>query len=156
VGLYKFAVGRWASISETVGLRQRFWYDVIVLSGCAAVVVLAMLLDFDGEGLELFGLRWPMYCSLYRGFGVRCALCGLTRSFCALVDGDLISSVRYHRLGPVVFMYVCLQGIYRVYLLAVRPRRPSRKLVKVGVVLSVVLVVGLFVNWVIYLGGLFI
>ncbi|MHC4283885.1 MAG: DUF2752 domain-containing protein [Planctomycetota bacterium] len=49
--------------------------------------------------LYLFGYKWPHRCPLYEIVGIKCALCGLTRSFCSLAHGNLLASIRFHTLG---------------------------------------------------------
>lgn len=126
----------------------------IVLILCVAVVLVGVLLDMHDGELYIFGLKWPCKCSLYSRFGIKCGLCGMTRSFCAIGDGNLRQAFSFHPLGPAVFAYICLQIIYRIYALAISPKRPNRKLMKSGIALGVLLVVAIFVNWFVYLGGL--
>jgi len=51
---------------------------------------------------------------------------------------------------------MCLQIAYRIYALAISPRRPNRKMMKCGLALGVLLLVAIFLNWFVYLGGLII
>jgi len=95
-----------------------------------------------------------MRCLLYHTFGVKCALCGLTRSFCSLTHGDFLASVRFHPLGPAIFAFICLQVPYRIYGLLVYPRKIKAGIMKFGLVAGVLLIMAIFVNWLIYLGGL--
>lgn len=128
----------------------------IVLILCVVAVLGAVLLEpGDGE-LYLFGVKWPCRCSLYSRFGVKCGLCGLTRSFCAIGAANLPEAVSFHPLGPPIFAYMCLQIAYRIYALAISPRRPNRKMMKCGLALGVLLLVAIFLNWFVYLGGLII
>ncbi len=126
----------------------------IVLILCLGAVVGGVLLEMDGGELYLFGLKWPCRCSLYSGYGIKCGLCGLTRSFCAIGEGDLRKAAGFHRLGPAIFGYMVMQIAYRIYALAIAPRRPNRKMMKFGIVSGVLIIVAIFVNWFVYLGGL--
>ena len=127
---------------------------VTVLLFCGAILAGAALLTPGEEGLSLMGYRWPFYCWLHETLGIRCAFCGMSRSFCALAHGGLGAGLRFHRLGPAVFALFCLQIPYRLYALAVRPRRVPAKLTRLHVGLVALIGAGLFVNWIIYLGGL--
>lgn len=126
----------------------------VVLTVCLAAVLGGVLLESSDGDLYICGLKWPCRCSFHSRFGVNCGLCGLTRSFCAMGAGRIGKSASFHPLGPAIFGYMCLQIVYRIYALAIAPRRPNRKIMKSGVVLSVLLLVAVFVNWFVYLGGL--
>jgi len=120
---------------------------------CVLAVTVSLLLRQDGDGLRVFGIRWPVRCALYETFGVKCALCGLTRSFCAMAVGELSSAARFHLFGPAIFVFVCLQIPYRIHTLW-KTRKVNRLLRRVGLYLAVGLLGGLLINWLVYLGGL--
>jgi hypothetical protein len=128
-------------------------YHVIVLVLCVLAVIVSLLLQHEGDELRLFGIRWPVSCALYEHFGIRCALCGLTRSCCAMGAGELSAAARFHPLGPGIFVFVCLQIPYRIHALwatRVEKRRPN----VAGVLLAIGLAGALLINWFVYLGGL--
>ena len=126
----------------------------IILLLCAVVLIGALLFHINETELYLFGLNWPLRCFLYQTLGIKCALCGLTRSLCALAHGDFHQSLDFHPLGPAIFAFICLQISYRVYALTFRTKRMSTKLIKANVIITVILLIAIFVNWLIYLGGL--
>lgn len=47
-------------------------------------------------------------CLLRMLFRIPCPGCGMTRSLEALWRGDLLASIRYHPLGPPLFLLCCL------------------------------------------------
>lgn len=126
----------------------------IVLILCLTAVLGGLLLQYADDGLYLFGWKWPSTCALHSRFGIKCALCGLTRSFSMMAHGHLARAFAVHALGPAIFAFCCLQIPYRAYALAIAPRRPNQKFVKYGLALGVLLIVAIFVNWFVYLGGL--
>ena len=67
-------------------------------------VALASLLIWTPETLV------PVKCTFRDLTGLSCLTCGLTRSLHALARGDLLASVRYHLLGPVLFAAAILIG----------------------------------------------
>jgi len=95
-----------------------------------------------------------MHCFLYYNFGIKCALCGLTRSFCSLAHGNLHESLTYHILGPAIFIFVCLQIPYRIYALVVYPKAVGRKPARLSMIVTAALAAALLINWLIYIGGL--
>jgi len=125
-----------------------------VLLFCGAVLACAAVLTPGEEGLSLLGYRWPFHCWLHETLGIKCALCGMSRSFCALGHGDIAAGLRFHRLGALVFALFCLQIPYRLYALAIRPRKVHAKLVRFHIALVVLVSAAVLVNWVVYLGGL--
>ena len=129
-------------------------HHTIILLLCIAVLVSSLLLKCDETGLYLFGLKVPMRCFLFHTFGIKCALCGLTRSFCSLALGDFLTSLRLHFLGPPIFAFICLQIPYRIWSLIVSPKKMSKKLMKTNLSLAATLLMAILVNWLVYLGGL--
>jgi hypothetical protein len=128
-------------------------YHVIVLVVCLLVLLASFLLHSSDDGLFLFGIKWPISCALYQNFGIECALCGLTRSFCSIAAGNFARAMRFHIFGPAVFLFVCAQTAYRVYVLR-KPGRENRKLKTAGVYLTLALAGLLLINWFVYLGEL--
>jgi hypothetical protein len=126
----------------------------IILFACIAILVGSLLFYIKGTELYFFGYKWPMRCFLYQTFGIKCALCGLTRSFCSLAHGDFPASIKFHYLGPAIFAFICLQVLYRIYLLTIKLGGANRILTRLNACLAVTLAIAIFVNWFIYLGGL--
>jgi hypothetical protein len=90
----------------------------------------------------------PELCLVKRLFHVRCAGCGLMRSFASLWDGNVAESFRMHTMGPLLFAALALAPLVDLVALALRrgpvvPRllglRPFQALVAVGVVAALVL-----------------
>lgn len=129
-------------------------YHLVVLLLCAAILVFSLLLHVREGELYLFGFKWPHHCPLYEIVGIKCALCGLTRSFCSLAHGNLLAGLRFHNLGPLIFAFACFQIPYRIYWIIIHPKRMGKKLIKINLSLAVTISILIFVNWLIYLGGL--
>lgn len=127
-------------------------FHFIVLASCVLVVAVSFLLQYDGQSLQLFGGRWPFSCGLYQTFGIKCALCGLTRSFCKMAGGEVIAAIHFHAMGPAVFIFVCFQIPYRIYVLR-SGHSKNGKLRQAGVYSVFGLAAALLINWFIYLGG---
>ena len=94
-----------------------------------------------------------MYCMLRHAFGVKCALCGITHSLCATARGELASAFGYHRLGPVLFGFIIFEIVYRMWAIVVSPKRVGWIIRKLHTGLIVLIIVAIFANWVLYLGG---
>jgi hypothetical protein len=141
-------------VNPTASNNQQVVFHIVILFVCASVLIGSFLLQLSEGQLYLFGFKWPHRCLLYEFFGIKCALCGLTRSFCSLADGNWRQSLNYHLLGPLIFVFTCFQIPYRIYGVIIHPRPMSRKLKKIN--LSLILVISIFivVNWFIYIGGL--
>ncbi len=133
--------------------RHKVHHTVILLV-CISIVIGSMLLGLNENELYLFGFKLPLHCFLYDTFGIKCALCGLTRSFCSLAHGDFFASLRFHLLGPVIFTFIYMQIPYRIWAPAARSGKPNKKIMKIGLGTSVLIIVALLVNWLVYLGGL--
>lgn len=145
------SIGRVSHLERLYEPEKAFHWILLIL--CMLAVTVSLLLRYDGDGMSVLGIRWPISCALYETFGVKCALCGLTRSFCAMGAGKLSAAVHFHPFGPAVFAFVCLQIPYRIHALWTT-REVNEMLRRVGLYLAVGLMGGLLIHWLVYLGGL--
>ncbi len=129
-------------------------HHAIILIVCACVVAAAFTLDGDEIGVYFFGFELPMRCPLHQTIGMKCSLCGLTRSICLFAHGEFSQSFKLHPIGPAVFAFIVWQIPYRMWAIFIHPRQVNRKLVTVNAVVFAILLAAIFINWVIYLGGL--
>lgn len=73
----------------------------------------------SGEGhLTIGSLPIPDTCTFKNLTGLPCPGCGLTRSIVAASHGDVMQSFHLHRLGLLTLLYVLLQFIYRIGVIA--------------------------------------
>jgi len=128
-------------------------YHLIVLLACAGVLAASFILRPTAEGLSLFGYPWPLHCWLHETTGIRCALCGISRSFCSLAHGDIAAGLAFHRLGLVTFAFFCLQIPYRLYAWAIQPGRIDRRIANAHFGLAALLCAAMAGNWFVYLEG---
>lgn len=143
-------------MNQSTSNKHQVLYHIAILLLCAAILIFSLLLE-TGEGkLYLFGFKWPHRCPLYETVGIRCALCGLTRSFSSLAHGDWHQSIKFHVLGPIIFAFICFQIPYRIYGIIVHPRVINRRLIKINLSLTVTISILILVNWFVYIGGLII
>ena len=129
-------------------------FHTIVLLLCTGALAAAFLLRIDGDGLSLFGYPWLMHCRLYETFGVKCALCGMSRSFSSLAHGDIGASLSFHILGPAVFVFFCAEVLYRGYLLSSPPKATSAGPARAHFCAVLLVAAAVLANWLLYLGGL--
>jgi hypothetical protein len=144
------SVNRMSGTGRLCEPEKAFHWIVLIL--CVLAVTVSLLLRYDGEGLSVFGIQWPVSCALYENFGVKCALCGLTRSFCAMASSEFSAAVHFHLLGPAIFVFVCLQIPYRIHALWATCE-DNGVLRRIGIYLAFGLTGGLLINWLVYLGG---
>lgn len=143
-------------MNQSTSNKHHVLYHIVILLLCAAVLFFSLLLQIKEGKLCLFGYKWPHRCPLYEIVGIKCALCGLTRSFCSLTHGNLIASIRFHTLGPLFFAFICFQIPYRIYAVIIQPVKMNIKLIKINLSLTVTISILILVNWFVYLGGLVI
>jgi hypothetical protein len=87
--------------------------SMLVLS--SVVLMLSFALTIRESRVACAGLDMPMLCGSRALFGIECPGCGLTRSFVALADGNLIQSLEFHRVGWLIFLTLACQIPYRWY-----------------------------------------
>jgi hypothetical protein len=128
-------------------------FNTIILIIALAVITVSRLVHVDVAGVYLFGIKWPVHCVLNHTFGVKCAMCGLTHSFSEMAKGNAAKAIEYHAIGPALFAFTVFQIPYRIYAIAIHPRRVNRKLRQVHMVFGAIVCVALLITWLIYLGG---
>lgn len=128
-------------------------FHIIILIGCVAILVAAFVFETDELGLRFFGWKWPVHCVLYHTFGIKCAFCGMSRSFVAMAGGELQKAWHYHRLGAILFAFILLQIPYRIWALMIYPKRVARTIRKPLLLSGIVILIAIFTNWLFYLGG---
>jgi hypothetical protein len=121
----------------------------VVLAACLAILLGALILTPSNGELRLGGFTLPGLCTLRVTTGIPCPGCGLTRSLVAAVRGDWSSSAAFHRLGPIVLVYLILQATYRAVWIGVPPSRRVSRLPGRLLDLSLIPLMVLFlVNWI--------
>lgn len=85
------------------------------------VLMLAAMLQTAGGTrvvVPIAGFQLPELCYARRWLGFECPGCGLTRSFIAIMHGQLAAAWRYNPAGILVFAVVAFQIPYRVWQLS--------------------------------------
>ena len=141
-------------MNQITSNKQRAVHHIIILILCVVILTASLLFRLNEAELYLFGFKWPLRCFLYHTVGIKCALCGLTRSVCSLAHGNLQQAIKFHLLGPPIFALICFQLPYRIYALIIHPKRMNRKIMKINSLFAVIILIAIFVNWLVYLGGL--
>jgi hypothetical protein len=91
----------------------------------------------------------PEICVLKQATGLPCPGCGLTRSWVALAQGDLSTSLGFHRFGWLVMIYAMLQVLRHGAWLLLQTRQLAIE--RLGAILDrAIIPLGalLVVNWV--------
>jgi hypothetical protein len=113
------------------------------------MVLGALFLEPSGDFIKVGPWTLPSVCTFRQMTGIPCPGCGLTRSIVAAVHGDWIASYAYHRLGPIVLVYLAMQLAYRLTWLAVEPFRAA--ISRAGRIIDLALIplmALLFLNWI--------
>ena len=130
--------------------RSNWTYLLILL----AFLILPFAVRFEPKvsaSPTLFGFNLPSMCLSREIFGVNCPGCGLTRSFVLLAHGHIGESLRYHRLGIVLYGVFGCQALFRICCIARRSRPIPHSLLTLQRVVPAVVIVLLIVNWVVNL-----
>jgi hypothetical protein len=97
--------------------------------------------------LSVFGINMPPTCGTKYFFDIDCPACGLTRSFTVLAQGDIRESIRFHRLGPLIFLFFLYQVGYRTYGLRTLGTPVPKVLSRIHTYGGSVLIALLVANW---------
>lgn len=91
----------------------------------------------------------PEVCVLRLASGVPCPGCGLMRSFSSTAAGDWTAAVRFHPMGPVLFLLCVGQIPYRIILHygLVDHDRGSKRTESLRFLMSLLIVVGFLITW---------
>jgi hypothetical protein len=136
----------------TSGKMPSTAHHLIIIIMCTVILAGCFLFRADETGLFLFGYKWPMRCFLKETVGLKCALCGISRSLCLTARGDVRAAARYHPLGPVIFVFILWQLPYRILFLKGLQNSAVTRLSRINIIFAVVIVSAILVNWFIYLG----
>jgi hypothetical protein len=97
-------------------LLDRHWTMLIVsLFVLAMSFALSIQETTQGGSVRWGGVKFPPLCGSRVWLGVECPGCGLTRSFIAIAAGDFRESLRFHRVGWLLWLAVVLQIPFRIY-----------------------------------------
>lgn len=129
---------------------------IAILLICASLVILPALFSLDQVGVYFLGIKWPMHCALHKIFGIRCALCGMTRSFTSMAHGQVARSYSYHHVGPALYSFLAIQMLYRLVAIIRYPHRMQKFWRKLNLYAIIVLVAYILIDWLLYLGGTFL
>jgi len=100
---------------------MRRW-DVMLGSIFAALLAAAAVLSLRGGEVALGGRPLGATCP-WHWLGLECPFCGMTRSFVAVVHGDLGAALGFHPAGPLLALAFA-GSIVAMAALALGRRRP--------------------------------
>jgi len=81
------------------------------------VFLFGLNVDASGRITGRFSYFFSEYACPYSSQGIECPSCGMTRSLVSLMDGDMRSSLIFHRCGILVFSGLLLELLIRGILL---------------------------------------
>ncbi len=122
------------------------WHGLGTVLMAAAAFGSALMFDVDAAGqVQFLGAPWGSPCPFMDLTGVPCPYCGMTRSWIALVRGDVMGSLRYNPGGTALLTGIGILGFDGLFRLAGKGGRLSL----VGVGYGVLFGFALFgVSWV--------
>ena len=130
----------------------------VIVFVCVAILAAMFMCRIESGDLYISGFGGITTCALHRYLEIKCALCGMSRSFCLLARGEFMEGFRYHSVGPFLLLLVILQIPYRAW--AIISRAESAPLLirarKINSISTITIASALFINWLIYLGGIII
>jgi hypothetical protein len=133
-------------------------HHIIILALCIVIIAGCFLFRADDTGLFLFGFKWPFRCFLKETVGLKCALCGISRSLCSAAHGNLKASLGYHPVGPFIFGFILWQLPYRIWALKAKRNLSGNSqdsagagLRRFNIIAAIIIVSAIFINWIVYL-----
>jgi hypothetical protein len=96
--------------------------DLMLAASALFMLGTAAILTPAGDAVAFRGKPLGIVCFSRRVFGVECPFCGMTRSFVALMHGDVKASFEHHWGGPLLAL--TLLGALVYVLVAALRRRP--------------------------------
>jgi hypothetical protein len=99
------------------GRAEHLWILALAITALAG----SWILEPSNEGclllsVPILGVKvlLPQICVSRTLLGVPCPGCGMTRSFAALIRGDILKAVIFNPMGPVLFLACLFQIPYRI------------------------------------------
>jgi Protein of unknown function (DUF2752) len=122
---------------------------ITILILCLAVMIIAFFIDVD-KGLAVIpmteGAHSPRLCLFYKITGMDCPFCGLTRGFSLIAHGNVSGAIKFNSMSIAVFLFFVGQIIYRSYIL-IRGCEVRTKRIYLNIP-WIIIVTGLFLNWI--------
>jgi hypothetical protein len=137
---------------QTSGKTPSRTHHIIIIVLCGVIITGCFLFRADETGLFIFGYRWPLRCFLKETFGLKCALCGISRSLCLAAHGNLKAALSCHPVGPFIFAFVLWQLPYRIWLLKSNYDSADKVISRINLIAAIIILSAIFVNWFVYLG----
>lgn len=94
--------------------------DLLALGIVSTGLLCALLLQpaSSPDVLLLFGEPLASSCGMQKVFGIDCWACGITRSFAYAIRLRFSEAWHFNPSGLLFFLYMVLQGVYRIWILA--------------------------------------
>jgi hypothetical protein len=137
----------WGSRDADLGDRGTHRMYLVFL---AVALLGPALLTFDptvGEEVRIGPVTLPSTCISQGLFHVQCPGCQLTRSFILITHGRLRDSIRFHRMGILLYLFFAGQAALRIYGLKRGNRPLPRGLLRTHYYLASAMIALLILNW---------
>ena len=124
--------------------------DTIILLLMFAFLVLPAFLSVSPtapETVTFFGWETPSTCFSTTWLGLECVTCGLTRSFSLVTHGEMAAAFSLHPLGPILYLVMALEAIYRLAALFYGHQHFSSRIKKIHMMLWAGMIAAMFIAW---------
>ena len=124
---------------------------IIILILCVVLIAASYAFTLNYLGTHFFGIKWPVHCFLKHTFGIKCAFCGMTRSFTSMAHGQFQQAFNFHRLGPILFAFIAFQVPYRLWALIKFPKKIHPILRNLNKLALALIIIAILITWLITL-----
>ena len=125
---------------STDSFRQ---HDINIL--ISNFLILSFFVLFKNSVLECLNL-FPHFCLIDKLFGIQCPVCGTTRAFCELSNGNLSNAFNLNSASLIVALFFFLQIPLRIFSLV--KTNTYKKVNLLSKYLGNVILLILLVNWI--------
>ena len=132
------------------GASAAFAGNLAVLILMLAFVIPPVFLHVSGppyESVSLFGLKTPSMCFTKTWFDFDCVTCGMTRCFSLITHGRFMEAFQMHAVGPLLYLAMVAEAIYRATLLIKGDRWMTARMQKLHILFWVVMIAAMIFYW---------
>lgn len=93
-------------------IKKAIWIVWVIYSIFISIVILALFI-FNGQ----FLIALSPHCESIRRFGVECSICGMTRAFIEISNGDMIQAIRLNKGSIGLFVVFLINTLIFIILI---------------------------------------
>jgi len=124
--------------------RKQYEANVLISN----VLIISTFIIFKNNLLGIAN-KLPHFCLFDKITGVQCPVCGITRAFCELSEGNLVEAINFNFTSLLIALFFILQIPLRVCSLSIS--KTQKNVTKTSNIFNWIILFAILINWLIIL-----